>query len=121
MNIWSTIFGSGDVIEKGMDLIDKMHTSTEEGIAATAKAKIDLLQAYSAFKVAQRYLALLFTVTFISSFLLVLGMTLNSGGDIDDVKIVLSEFYIGEIMLTIIMFYFGGGFVEGALKAKRKD
>jgi len=121
MNIWSTIFGSGDVIEKGMDLIDNMHTSTEEEIAANAKAKVDLLKAYAPFKVAQRYLALLFTVTFISSFLLVLGLTLNSGGGIDDVKIVLSEFYIGEIMLTIIIFYFGGGFAEGALNARRKD
>ena len=29
-----TIFGSGDVISKGIDLIDGMHTSTEEEIKA---------------------------------------------------------------------------------------
>ena len=52
MGILSTIFGSGDVIKKGMDLIDDMHTSTEEEIAATADAKVKRLNAYAPFKVA---------------------------------------------------------------------
>ena len=122
MGILSTIFGSGEVIKKGMDLIDDMHTSDEEELAAKADAKVKLLNAYAPFKVAQRYLALLFTGTFIFSFLLVLGMTLAGKGHIPDVKSVLVEFYIGEIMLAIIVFYFGGGFTEGALLArKQKD
>lgn len=119
MSILSTIFGSGNVIEKGMDLIDDMHTSDEEEIAAKSKAKVDLLNAYAPFKIAQRYLAILFSVTFIFSFLLVLGMTLMNQGNTEDVKIVLAEFYIGEIMLAIILFYFGGGFVEGTLSARK--
>ena len=57
MGILATILGSSGVVEKGMELIDKMHTSTEEEIAAKAKAKTDLLQAYAPFKIAQRYLA----------------------------------------------------------------
>ena len=32
---------------KGMELIDDMHTSTEEEIAAKSKAKQDLLTAYA--------------------------------------------------------------------------
>ena len=58
MSILSTILGSGDVISKGLGLIDSMHTSDTEMIEAKTKAKTDLLSAYSPFKVAQRYLAL---------------------------------------------------------------
>ena len=120
MNILSTIFGGGDVIKKGFDLIDDLHTSDEEAIAAKVKGKTDLLSAYAPFKVSQRYMALLFTSTFILSFLLVLAMTLQGIGDIDAVKTVLSEFYIGEITLTIVVFYFGGGFLEGTIISARK-
>lgn len=121
MGILSTIFGTGDVISKGMDLIDKMHTSDAEMIAAKSKAKTDLMAAYAPFKIAQRILATMFAVTFLSSFVLVLVMALFYDAKIDVVRSVIGEFYIGEIMLTIIVFYFGGGFVEGALGAKGKN
>lgn len=113
------IFGSGNTIEKGLQLIDDMHTSTEEEIQAKSKAKTDLLQAYAPFKIAQRYLAVMFAVTFLTSFVLVLIMTLLGKGDIEAVKQVLGDFFIGEIMLTIVIFYFGGGAFEGVL-SKRK-
>lgn len=120
--ILKTIFGSGDVISKGMDLIDSMHTSGVEEIEAKAKAKVDLMAAYAPFKIAQRILAIMFTVTFLASFLLVLGMTLFGETKIDEVRGVISEFYIGEIMLSIVIFYFGGGFVEGGIdKLKKKS
>ena len=38
IGILGKILGSGDVIKKGMDLIDDMHTSSEEEIAAKPKA-----------------------------------------------------------------------------------
>jgi hypothetical protein len=115
------IFGSGDVIEKGLQLIDDIHTSTEEEIQAKSKAKTDLLQAYAPFKIAQRYLAVMFAVTFLLSFVLVLSMTLLGEGNLGAVKEVLGDFYIGEIMLTIVFFYFGGGAFEGVLKNKVKS
>jgi len=117
--ILAKIFGSGTVISDGMKLIDNMHTSTEEEIAAKTRAKTDLLSAYAPFKIAQRYLALMFAVTFLSCFVLVLGMTLfsTSNDQIQDVKTVLGDFYIGEIMLTIVLFYFGGGAFEGSINA----
>jgi len=120
MGILSTIFGGGDIIKAGFALIDDMHTSDAEVIEAKTKAKVDLMTAYAPFKIAQRYLAVMFAITFISSFLLVLGLTLAGIGDIDAVKKVLSEFYIGEIMFTIVAFYFGGGMAEGFLNAKKK-
>ena len=109
------ILGSGDIIKSGIDLIDDMHTSKEEEIEAKTKAKIDLINAYAPFKVAQRYLALIFTFTFIGCFVLVLGMTLAGQADIDQAKQVISEFYIGKIMFAIVTFYFGGGFIEGGI------
>ena len=61
MGILSTILGADDVIKKGIDLIDSLHTSKEEEIQAKNEAKLKLLEAYHPYKVAQRYLALMFT------------------------------------------------------------
>ncbi len=59
-----------------MDLIDDVHSSDEEMERLKAETKIQTMQAYAPFKVAQRYLALMFTGTFLASFALVLVMTL---------------------------------------------
>lgn len=120
LGVLGKIFGSGDVIKAGIQLIDDMHTSTEEEIVAKTKAKTDLLSAYAPFKIAQRYLALMFALAFLSTFVLVMGMTLFGQGDIDAVKSVLGDFYIGEIMLTIVAFYFGGGAFEGIMDKRKK-
>lgn len=121
MGIFATIFGAKDIVSKGFDLIDSFHTSDTEMIEAKTDAKVKLMGAYAPFKIAQRYLALMFTATFILSFLLVLGLTMAGIGDVEAVRTVLAEFYIGEIMLTIVFFYFGGGAVEGAWKARKAD
>ena len=121
LGVIGSILGSGDVIKKGMDLIDDMHTSDEEMERAKTQARIDTMKASAPFKVAQRWLALMFTATFLSSFLLVLVMTMLGQGDTDAVRDIISEFYIGEAMLTILAFYFGGGAIEGVVsKAKMK-
>jgi len=114
----SGIFGGGDVIKEGFALIDSIHTSKEEEIAVKAVAKVDTLKAYAPFKVAQRYLALMFASVFLLSFALVLGLTL-AGLPTNDVHKVLGAFYIGEIMLAIVGFYFGGGFMESARKSQK--
>jgi len=118
--ILGKILGSGDVVEKGMALIDSMHTSTEEEITAKSKAKIDLMNAYAPFKLAQRYLALMFTFTFLVCFAITMGMTLAGKGDIVGVKAILGDFWIGEIMLLIVGFYFGGGLAETIQQRKGK-
>ncbi len=117
--ILGKILGSGDVVQKGMELIDSMHTSSEEEIAAKSKAKIDLMNAYAPFKLAQRYLALMFTFTFLTCFAITLGMTLAGKGDIEGVKAILGDFWIGEIMLLIVGFYFGGGLAETMRQPKK--
>ncbi len=119
-SVISKMLGSGDVISKGLDLIDSMHTSTEEEIAIKSKARIDLMNAYAPFKLAQRYLALMFGLTFLSSYVLVLGMTISGQGDPDAVTKVMEQFSINYAMLIILGFYFGGGAVEGFMD-KRKS
>jgi len=120
LGIIGKILGSDKVIEKGLDLIDSVHTSTEEEIAAKSKAKIDLMNAYQPFKLAQRYLALMFGFTFLLTYVLVLGMTIAGKGDPDAVTKVMEQFSINYSMLVILSFYFAGGAVEGFMD-KRKS
>lgn len=121
MGILSSIFGGGDVIKAGFDLIDNMHTTEVELTEAQTKAKTDMLSAYAPFKIAQRYLALIFTVTYVSSFIMSMyfGLTGNPSGEI--VTKIMEQYHIGWITLTIVGFYFGGGAFEGiAGKLKKK-
>ena len=119
--ILGKILGSDTVISKGFELIDSMHTSTEEEIAAKSKAKTDLLGAYAPFKLAQRYLALMFTGVFI--FIMANGVLGSLYGivpleNVEEAKRFANEMWLGEIMLTIVSFYFGGGLVE-SVKGKK--
>lgn len=114
-NVLGKIFGTGNVIEKGMELIDAIHTSDEEEIQAKAKAKVDLLGAYAPFKIAQRYLAVMFTIVFL--FIMLNGILGALYGVVDmeavnEAKNFANDMWLGEIMLAIISFYFGGGFIE---------
>ena len=122
--MWSVlakIFGSGDVIKSGIQLIDDMHTSTEEEIQAKTKAKTEMLNAYAPFKLAQRVIAFAFTFVYLSCFSLVLGFTLaERATDAAMVKQVLEDFQIGYAMLIILAFYFSGGAMEGIINAKKK-
>lgn len=117
MGILSQILGSGDVVSKGLDLIDSFHTSETEAIEAKTKAKTDLLTSYAPFKIAQRYLALIFGFTFVASYLMVLALFFMDR-DITAVQELITAFKIDWIMLTIVGFYFGGGAFEGITSKK---
>jgi len=114
MGILSQLFGTGEIISKGMDLIGKQFPGDAEMLAAQTKAKTDLLSSYAPFKIAQRYLALLFGLTFVGSYLMVLGLHFTDQ-EMKDVLAILGTFKIDWIMLTIVGFYFGGGAFEGVV------
>lgn len=107
----ATILGNGSVLEKGMELIDDAYTSDEEARESKTKAKIDLMKAYAPFKVAQRWIAIMFTVNFLAAFWAAVGIW-AWGGDLDGFLSILTAFSIGWIMLAIVTFYFGGGLSE---------
>jgi len=113
------ILGSGDVVKQGMKLIDDMHTSTEEEIAAKSKARIDLMNAYAPFKLAQRYLALMFGFTFLASYIIVLTMTIVGKGDPNAVTQVMEQFSINYAMMISLGFYFGAGALESFQNKKK--
>ena len=115
------ILGSETVIKNGMDLIDDMHTSDEEQIQAATAQKVAIMQSYAPFKVAQRYLALMFGLTYVSCFIIVLAMTLTGKGDPSAVSQVMEQFQINYAMLLILGFYFGGGAIESFTSRKKKD
>lgn len=117
-----TIFGSKAVVEKGLDLIDESFESAEEKTDneirkedAKTKRKVDLLNAYAPFKVAQRVLAFMFSGVFI--FILLNGVlgSLYGWVNMENVKEAVKfadTMYLGEIVLVIVTFYFGGGLKE---------
>ena len=118
MSILATILGSGKVIEKGLELIDDAFESDEERRESKTNAKIALMKAYAPFKIAQRYLALIFTVTYVSTYVLVMAYAIQDI-DTDAIANVVNEFKMDWIMMTIVTFYFGGGLVESFGRAKK--
>jgi len=122
LGILSTIFGSGKVIEKGMDLIDEAWTSDEEvaenrvkTIAAKTQAKVDLLNAYAPYKIAQRYIAMMIISVFL--FIMMNGVLGALYGivpmtNVEQALAFANKMWLGEIVLAIISFYFGGGLVS---------
>ena len=131
LQILSNIFGTGEVIKKGLELIDEAWTSDEEKaeneakiIEAKTNAKATLLNAYAPFKLAQRYLALMFSSVFL--FIMMNGVLGALYGWVDmnavqEAKRFANEMWLGEIMLTIIGFYFGGGLVESYKNKDKKN
>jgi len=126
MGILSTIFGSGEVISKGVEMLDDaFYTDSEKAEdkqkmqELKSKSKIDLLKAYAPFKVAQRYIAIVFLFNFTLSFILILGMTVFKL-DTAEALAVVGAFNISWIMITIVMFYFGGGFIDSAKRSNIK-
>ena len=113
--------GSESVITQGIKLIDDMHTSDEEAIAARSKARTELMAAYAPFKIAQRFLALMFGFTFLASYIIVLTMTILGKGDPNAVTQVMEQFSINYAMMIILGFYFGAGALESFQNKKKSS
>ena len=113
MGFFSRLFGSDKIIDAGVNGIDAMIFTDEE----KSNAKMQFLKLYEPYKLAQRYLALIYSipyalawlVTFIASFFVdvALQMELLKG----------DAFYINIVILS---FYFGGGAAEGIVGKFKK-
>jgi len=124
--ILGKIFGSSDVVDKGISLIDEAFYTDSEKAEDEAKsrvektkAKINLMKAYAPFKVAQRYLALMFGLSYISTYILVLVMYFLDKS-VTEVMSILEMFQINYVVLIIVTFYFGSGAIEGISRRIKK-
>jgi hypothetical protein len=113
MGFFSRLFGSDKIIDAGVNGIDAMIFTDEE----KSNAKMQFLKLYEPYKLAQRYLALIYSipyalawlVTFIASFFIDVALQIELlKGD---------AFYINIVILS---FYFGGGAAEGIVGKFKK-
>ena len=107
-------------IEKSVDAIintgDALFYTDEEKAQARQKAvetKLKMLPLFEPFKLAQRYIAFTFTLNFILAFWVAVSVYLfGTDSQLKEYLAIVSVFQLGWIMLTIVGFYFSGGFIE---------
>jgi len=125
--IFAKLFGSDTVINKSVSGIDALVFTDQE----KSTHKIELLKLYEPFKLAQRLLALLYSLVFLFVFLIAVAIwivgafssNLEQAGYYMSIAKELAEWNIdtlGLVISLIIGFYFGGGFVEGVLTKHKK-
>ena len=137
MGIFSKIFGSDKVIDGGFDLVDKAFYTKEEKAEDHLKKsniKIGILKAYEAFKVAQRFLAVLVGLTYVGIHVILFLMwcvifltTIYIGGSENydfaitqlDMMFDKNNQAFGTPFSWIVGFYFFGGATEGVVKQLR--
>lgn len=120
MNIFQKLFGSEKVIGKAVDGIyngvDKLAFTEEEKADNFRK----LLKLYEPFKIAQRFLALIFGIPYAIAWLL----TFSSTFFIDNIESIELQIdmlsgTMGQIVLAIVAFYFLGGTLNSLNKDDR--
>ncbi len=123
---WFTSIFTSDTIDKSVDAIintgDAIWYTDEEKAQAHQLAvdtKLKMLPLYEPFKLAQRYIAFAFTFNFIIAFWVAVGIWwFGTKENLIDFINLIGSFQLGWIMLTIIAWYFGGGFIESYKKKK---
>lgn len=118
MGIFSTLFGNSDVVKKTVDGVYNgadmlVYTAEEQAIARQKKQEfyIKLLSAYEPFKLAQRLLAMLYSIPYVT--IVVYCIVVN-----DVSRLASANDALGLQNLIILGFYFGGGAFEGIIRAK---
>jgi len=125
MGIWSTLFGSENVIKKAADGIyngvDASFYTDEE----KAKGFLNLLKHYEPFKIAQRLIALTVTIPYVLVWVLCAVMLVASGfvepaygKQIAEAALDLGELNNGTLgtpVALVLSFYFAGGALEGVV------
>jgi len=119
MGILSKLFGSQKIIDAGISGIDKAFYTEEEradNIAKGMTLKAMLLKAYEPFKIAQRFLALIYGIPYVTAWF---GTFAASFFVDDSVQMeLLKNSDMATANLIILGFYFGGGAAESIFKYK---
>ena len=113
MNLLGKLFGSDKAIGK---MVDGVYDGLD-AVVYTPEEKADnfrkLLKLYEPFKIAQRFLALIFGIPYAVAWLVSFGMSFFV--DIT-FQLQLLSGTMGQIVLAIIAFYFLGGTLSGLKK-----
>ena len=102
--------------------IDNMFYTEEEKAVARQKifdTKIKIAKALEPFKVAQRAIALSFTLNFILAFWAI-GVMMYFDINVDKYIELVGVFNFGWIMMSIVAFYFTGGLTDVVKASKKK-
>ena len=117
MGLFSRLFGSEKVIDAGIAGIDKAFYTDEEKAETYNKRmalKSALLQAYQPFKVAQRMLALIYSIPYVVAWFGLFGLSFFM--DVDKQMRFLVDSDMAVANLIILGFYFAGGAAESVFK-----
>jgi hypothetical protein len=119
-----SLFSSEKLLDNVSSGIDKAFHTTEE----KRENFNTMLALYQPFKIAQRYLAMIFCIPYAILFLFVAISAMGTfiagfwfpntepmWGNIDKMLDILKG-DIGTIVFTIVVFYFGGGALEGVVE-----
>lgn len=125
MKLIGKLLGSDQAIEKAGKFLDKAWFTKEE----RAKNWSNVLKSYEPFKVAQRFLALMFGLAFVLIVLIAVVLLILSVFNPKYLEaVVLVQELLKDTLATpislIFGFYFGGGAIEGIvnkIKEKKKE
>jgi len=99
-----------------VDTGDALFYTDEEKAKAkqlATETKLKMLPLFEPFKIAQRYIAFTVVINFFLSFWIGVALFFFSSQEkLDGFLKLVAMFQLGWIMLAVISFYFGGGFVE---------
>ena len=119
MGWFSGLFSANNVVDAIIDSGDALVYTEEEKAKAAQLAvdtKLKMLPLFEPFKLAQRYIALAFTANFLLSFWVGVSLYVWFPTYLDGFLNIVGVYQLGWIMLAIISFYFGGGFLESFKK-----
>ena len=118
------LFASDELVDSAVSGVDKVIFTQEE----KADYLLQFLKAYEPFKIAQRFLALMVGIPYVALWVLSALMLIGSIFFTDlywqdkllNMSVTLAEKNnetLGNPFAIILAFYFGGGMLEGAIRA----
>lgn len=127
MEIFSALFNSTETVNKVTDAVidagDAMFLTDEEEIQYNHKKlamKMEWMKLYEPFKVAQRYIALIISIPYVSAWFIIFIATL-ANQDTSKAALLLDG-NLGLAFVLVVGFYFAAGAGEGLInKWKNKS
>ena len=109
------LFGTKNSIQEQLNQVDLYNVPECDKV----QMRLDIFNNYSTFKIAQRMLGVLISLTYVLAIVLALVYQYK-GLDYKGVIAIASAFEIGFVMLAMAGFYYSGGAIE-SFKSKQQS